>query len=90
MKLVELSALRAWHLGAGREARMERHAYDGVLTLWLVGWLGLPASLVLGHPGLAGGCVALSWLPRAYVGWRRRLHQRGRLRCDWLGVLGPR
>jgi hypothetical protein len=25
--------------------------------------------------------------PRAYVGWRDRLHRHGRLRCDWIVVL---
>jgi hypothetical protein len=32
-------------------------------------------------------CLALLFLPQAYVAWRTRMHRAGRLRCDWIVAL---
>ncbi len=88
MNVQQLSALRAWHVAHRETAPVEYHAWDGVLTLWLMAWMGLPSALYLLGPWAGAACVPLMFLPNLYVGWRAQLHQRGRLRCDWLSELG--
>ncbi len=53
--------------------------------MWRTPWLrGIAA------PGVWGLCLSLLLLlPRLYVRLRRRLHRRGRLRCDWLTSAQP-
>ena len=87
MTLTQFQDLKAWHLRHWREQPLEKQAWDGVLTLWMIGWVGGPATLVLQQPALAAACLALLFLPNRYVALRRRLHIKHRLRCDWLGML---
>ncbi|HET7793490.1 MAG TPA: hypothetical protein VFL64_08900 [Rhizobacter sp.] len=88
MTLDQLHALKLWHVAHKRERPIEYHAWDGVLTVWLIGWMGEPAALILWWPGVALGCVLLFFAPTLYVALRRHLHRTGRLRCDWLDSLG--
>lgn len=89
MTLNQLSAMKAW-MAANRQGQpVEYHAWDAVLTLWLVGWMGAPAFVVLDDLWSELACVALFFTPRAYLWLRHRLHQRQRVRCDWLVVLQP-
>ena len=85
MTLTQFHAVKVWHTGHSRP--LERNIWDLVLMFWLTGWVGLPAALLLGQPLAGLACVALICLPGAYVGWRRRLHRRGTLRCDWVNAL---
>jgi hypothetical protein len=85
--LTQFQDLKAWHLRHWREQPLEKHLWDAVLTVWLIGWVGGPVSLVLQHPSLAAGSLMLLCLPNGYVALRRRLHITRRLRCDWLGTL---
>jgi hypothetical protein len=87
MTLTQFQDLKAWHLRHWREHPLEKQLWDGVLTVWLIGWVGGPVSLVLQHPALAAGCLMLLCLPNRYVALRRRLHIAQRVRCDWLGTL---
>jgi len=34
-----------------------------------------------------GACLSVLFLPRLYVAVRRRLHNKRRLRCDWIVAL---
>jgi hypothetical protein len=87
MKLAQFERLRAWHQRHWHEQPLEKHAWDIVLTFWLAGWVGLPTTLVV-HAGWAElSCVALLFLPGAYVALRRQLHRSGVLRCDWTAAL---
>ena len=87
MKLVQFERLKTWHQRHWREQPLEKHTWDVVLTLWLAGWVGFPSAFLV-HAGWAEiTCVALLFLPSAYVALRRRLHRRGLLRCDWSAVL---
>ena len=83
MTLRDFQALKVWHAyHSGRP--LEKSMWDMVLTLWLMGWVGGPASLLL-HIGWAqAGCLAALFLPSAYVTLRAYLHRHGRLRCDWI------
>ena len=89
MNLAQLAAMKGWMLAHRRGRPVEYHAWDAVLTLWLLGWMGAPAFIVLDDLWAELACVSLFFVPRAYLGLRRRLHRGQRLRCDWLDVVGP-
>lgn len=84
MTFAQLTAMKAWQVAHRAAQPVEYHACDAVLTLWLVGWMGAPAMVVLDQPWAVLACVALFFAPRHYVALRRTLHRRGQLRCDWL------
>ena len=87
MTLDQLHELKRWHERHGRAQPFEKHAWDVVLTFWIAGWVGTPAALLV-HAGWAlATCGALVFLPGGYVALRKRLHDRQRLRCDWIVVL---
>jgi len=87
MTLSQFESLKVWHQRHWRERPVEKHAWDMVLTFWLAGWVGIPSALLI-HAGWAeAGCVALVFLPGAYVALRRRLHRARVLRCDWTVAL---
>lgn len=85
MTVQQLSVLKQWQVAHREQQPLEFHAWDAVLTLWLLGWAGIPAAALLGQPLLVVLCFALIPAPRLYVRWRRHLHTLGRMRCDWLG-----
>ena len=87
MTLTQFQDLRHWHLRHWHDQPVEKQIWDGVLTLWVIAWVGGPAALILQEPAAAVACLALLFLPQAYVALRRRLHRSRRLRCDWLGAL---
>jgi hypothetical protein len=87
MTLKQLHAIKRWQDAHKPQRPLEYHAWDGVLTAWVVGWMGEPAALILWWPGAIVGCAALFFAPALYVRLRRRLHRSGRLRCDWLDSL---
>jgi hypothetical protein len=88
MTLHQLHAVKLWHVAHKLESPIEFHVWDSVLTAWVMGWMGEPAALLLQWHGLAVICALLFFAPSLYVGWRRRLHRAGRVRCDWLDSLG--
>lgn len=87
MTLEQHHELRLWHLRHAHRHPVEKNLWDAVLTLWLVGWVGGPAALVLGWSWAEPACLAMIFLPGFYVALRRRWHRCGRLRCDWVTVL---
>lgn len=88
MTLMQLSAIHHWLLDHKDARPLEFHTWDGVLTVWLMGWLGVPAELLLDEPWGVMACAMALLVPRSYVALRSRLHQRGTLRCDWLHLRG--
>ena len=87
MTLQQHQELRLWHLRQGRRHPVEKALWDLVLTVWLLGWVGAPTAFLL-HSGWAElACLSLLFLPGAYVAARRHLHNRRRLRCDWMVAL---
>ncbi len=84
MKLQQYQELRMWHLRQGHRHPVERALWDAVLTVWLLGWVGAPTAFLL-HLGWAElGCLSVLFLPGCYVAVRRTLHNKRRLRCDWI------
>ncbi|MCW7538680.1 hypothetical protein OOT46_12585 [Aquabacterium sp. A7-Y] len=87
MTLHQLHLLKRWHQAHKKDHPVEYHVYDLVLTAWVAGWAGAPAALLLEAPLGLFGCGLLFLAPAFYIALRSRLHQAGRLRCDWLGAL---
>lgn len=87
MTLDQFHDLKLWRSRHRRDHPIENQLWDLVLTLWLVGWMGLLASLVLAQAWAIVLCIGLVALPNAYVELRKRLHSARRLRCDWIVVL---
>jgi hypothetical protein len=89
MTLQQLSTLRRWHADHQRRCPVEYQAWETVLTLWVLGGVGLPVSVLLERPATAAACLAALVTPRLYVALRRLLHRRRWLRCDWLSAGEP-
>ncbi|HET9644553.1 MAG TPA: hypothetical protein VFP68_14645 [Burkholderiaceae bacterium] len=87
MTLQQLSVVKQWHVAHRRERPVELHMWDAMLTLWLLGWFGIPAAVLLDQLYTVVLCGVLLYAPTLYVQLRRRLHAGGRLRCDWLVAL---
>ena len=87
MTLHQFHALKQWHLRHWRDHPLEKNLWEAVLTLWLMGWVGGAVSLLLNLPWVEVCCLALLFLPSAYVAMRARWHRTGRLRCDWISSL---
>jgi len=85
MSLNQFHAIKDWY--AGHPRPMEQGAWDLVVCLWMMGWVGLPASLLLHLAWGVVACLAVMYLPSVYVTCRRRLHRSGRLRADWITAL---
>ncbi|MFO1338170.1 MAG: hypothetical protein U1F53_08025 [Burkholderiaceae bacterium] len=87
MTLAQLAAMKAWMVAHKRHQPVEYHACDVVLTLWLMGWMGAPAFVLLDEPWAVLASVVLCFAPAAYLRLRRRWHRAGHLRCDWLDAV---
>lgn len=84
MTLTQMSMIKRWHQAHHRDHGLEYQLWDAMLTCWILGWMGVPAALLLAPEAGLLACVALYFAPSAYVALRVRLHRRGVLRCDWL------
>jgi hypothetical protein len=87
MTLRQMSMLKRWHVLHRDRLPVEYHVWDAMLTLWLIGWMGVPPGLLLHWTWGIGACIAMFFAPPAYVWLRTRLHRSGALRCEWLPVL---
>jgi hypothetical protein len=87
MTLDQFQDLKLWHQRHLRERPLEKHAWDIVLTLWMMGWVGGPTAFLIHIRWAVLVCLALLFLPSAYVGLRRHLHRLRLLRCDWIVAL---
>lgn len=87
MTLSQLASIKRWLLLHSAAHGVELFAWNLVLTGWLMGWVGLPGTLLSGEWAALPLCFVASISPRCYVQARRRLHRSGRLRCDWLTAI---
>jgi hypothetical protein len=82
--LHQLSVLKQWHVAHRQQHPIEFHTWDAMLTLWVMGWMGVPAAVILQQPLWLAACALMFFAPTLYVRTRQRLHRNRRLRCDWL------
>lgn len=76
--------IKVWMRSHEDSNRLEYEAFDAVLTLWVMGWVGLLPSLLLQQWWLVPLCWLAVKTPSMYVNWRIDAHTLGRLRCDWI------
>lgn len=84
LSLDELHRIRLWHVAHRTERPLEYHLWDAVLTVWLMGCMGVPLLLVLDLALFLPLTLVAACSPALYVRWRARAHRQQRLRCDWL------
>jgi hypothetical protein len=86
LTLTELQRIKRWHVDHRAEHPLEYHLWDGVLTLWVMGWVGWLPAFAFDLPLVYPACLAAMLTPSLYVAWRARAHGLKRLRCDWLAA----
>jgi hypothetical protein len=57
MSLAQLAHLKRWHVQHRWQHPVEFQAWDVMLTVWLLGWIGGAAALVIDEPGTRVRCV---------------------------------
>ena len=86
--LTDLQRIKRWLVAHKARQPLEYHAFDAVLTVWMMGWIGWAPALLLEQAlWFWPLCLLAMRAPALYVRWRRRLQAGGRLRCDWLALL---
>jgi hypothetical protein len=86
MTLAQLQRIKHWQVAHRAEHPLELHLFDAVLTVWVMGWVGLLPTVALQNLYLLPVCFLATQTPELYRRWRAHLHRQERLRCDWLGV----
>ena len=86
MTLNEMQRIKQWLASHRDDHPVEYHLWDGVLTLWLMGWVGWLPAFAFGQLWVTPLCVLGMLAPGGYVAWRRRAHRARRLRCDWVAA----
>jgi hypothetical protein len=89
MTLDELQRIKRWHVAHRLDHPVEYQAWDAMLTLWVVGWVGWLPACAFGAQWSVPFCALAAAAPSMYVAWRAKAHRAGRLRCDWI-VAAPR
>jgi len=80
----ELQRIRSWHARHRASHPVEGQAWEAMLTLWVMGWVGWMPAFALGTLWTLPLCLAAIAAPGLYATWRLKAHREGRLRCDWL------
>lgn len=84
MTLDELQRIKQWQVRHRHQHPVEYQAWDVMLTLWLVGWVGWIPAFAFDALWSAPLLVLAMSAPTMYVAWRTRAHRAHRVRCDWL------
>ena len=87
MTLQQYHSLKVWHRRHWRNHPVEKNLWEAILTLWVTGGVGLPVALLVDSPWSTAASLVVLFLPGRYVALRTRLHQSGRMRCDWITAL---
>ena len=85
--LKQVAQVKRWLRLHGHRHPLELHAWDMVLTAWVLGWMATPVFMVINEYKLLPLCLAGFLLPTLYAALRSYLHRVGHLRCDWLTAL---
>jgi hypothetical protein len=84
MTLDELQRIKKWHVAHRRDHPIEYHIWDAMLTVWVMGWVGLLPAYAFDSLWALPLCVLGMAAPGLYVGWRLRAHREHKLRCYWM------
>ena len=84
MSLTELQRIKQWHVDHRASHPLECQAWDAMLTLWLIGWVGWLPAFGFALLWAAPLCALAMSAPSLYAAWRVRAHRANRLRCDWI------
>ncbi len=84
MTLKELERIKKWHLAHRGDHPLEYHLWDVMLTLWVVGWVGLLPAYAFDQFWTLPLCGLAIAAPSLYAAWRQKKHRQHKLRCDWL------
>ena len=84
MPLAELQRIKQWHVSHRHRHPIEYQLWDAMLTLWVVGWVGLLPASALQQLWAVPLCVLAIAAPSLYAAWRNRAHRQKRVRCDWI------
>ena len=87
VSLQQMKKLKDWHFARRGTHRAEYEMWNAVLTVWLMGWVGCLPALAFEAVWALPLCLLGVMAPQLYVHARARVHQAGRLRCDWLALL---
>jgi hypothetical protein len=82
-----MQGIKKWHVARQSTQSLEYRAWEAVLTLWLMGWIGWLPAWVFGARWAFPLCLLAMVLPQAYLHARVSIHAAGWLRCDWLQAL---
>lgn len=85
--LAQLQRLKNWRVTQRKAHPVECEVWEGVLTLWVMGWMGWLPAFAFEAPWAYPLCLLGMLTPRLYVYWRTRAHEAQRLRCDWLDLV---
>jgi hypothetical protein len=85
MSIDELARIKRWHVAHKAQHPLEYHAWDIMLTLWMMGWVGTLPALIFSEWLLLACALGMS-APNLYVHYRVLAHRRHTLRCDWAGL----
>jgi hypothetical protein len=82
MSINELARIKRWQVAHKAQHPLEYHTWDAMLTLWLMGWVGILPALIFSEWILLACALGIG-APGLYVHYRVQAHQRHTLRCDW-------
>jgi hypothetical protein len=85
--LQRLQRIKVWMRAHEQSNHFEYEAFDAVLTLWLMGLVGVLPAIVLQQWWALPLCWLAAQSPKLYLSWRLRLHAQDTLRCDWLNLI---
>jgi hypothetical protein len=85
MGLNELQRIKRWHVAHRADHPLEYHLWDAMLTLWMMGWVGILPVVTL-NAWLLPLCALGISAPQLYVHYRVQAHSQHTLRCDWVAL----
>jgi len=82
-----MQRVKEWHAAKLGANPVEKGVWEGVLTLWMMAWMGwLPATAFEAYWAYPV-CILGMFAPEIYVKWRASAHEKRRFRCDWLDLV---
>lgn len=87
LSLKQLQRIKNWHAVSRALHPVENVVWEAVMTAWLLGWTAWLPAAILEAPWAYPLCLMGILLPQLYVQLRATAHRRGKLRCEWLGLL---